>query len=275
MRENNFGDGRQHDAEEFLGFLLEVLEDELNMARDKGPLAVLTSSQEEVRRKWPVLRSSWMEWQRFLHSSDSFITHKFRGQSVFTRTCSHCGFESKSWDTWLTIQLPILEVQSQTLSDALTRRFENSGSLEDYRCESCKAKGNKSTLQEKLSRCPDILIIMFKRGLTDLNCRARKITTRLTFPLDDLDMDRYFIPVDGVVSEKLDRSYMKPFKYDCYAVIQHAGRTITSGQYWTLLRDLRKDRKTWTRFSDEQVTTVPAIRTQDSESYVLFYERQK
>jgi ubiquitin carboxyl-terminal hydrolase 8 len=273
-----FGGPRQQDAEEFLSFLLEVLEDELNVARDKGPLLALTPAQEEVRRQQPLIKSSWMEWQRYQYSHRSFITQSFCGQSVTDQTCNHCGFVQRAWDTWMTCPVDIEHMRSsrdKSLERALGYRFGRRELLEDYKCDKCKHTG--ATRTETISRCPEILVIMLRRTLY-VNNRTEKSHVAVSFPLDNLSMDPYFISLEGRGTEQLDRSFLEPFRYDCYAVVQHQGNTIDAGHYWAFVRDLQSStREDWYKFEDTRpIVPVKDIRkaSQNALSYLLFYRRQ-
>lgn len=119
-----------------------------------------------------------------------------------------------------------------------------------------------------ISRCPTYMIIDLKRA-TD-----HKIKTQITFPLDNLDMTPYFVPQTADMSKQSIneyKQYIGPFRYQCYAVIQHEGATIDSGHYWTLVRDLKEDK--WWEMNDRNVGLTSASKTQTANSYILFYRR--
>jgi ubiquitin carboxyl-terminal hydrolase 8 len=279
--ENKFGGRNQHDAEDFLNWFLDKLEADLNKARDKKSLTALTASQQEVRRQQPDIRSCWMEWQRFLHNNNSFISQTFRGQTISYLTCPKCDFVQKSWEPWLDVQLEIPLQGQGTLEDALNTRFNSNQAVDDYRCDNCKHVGGER--RERLSRCPDVFIIMLRRhGYNWETKETKKVRTRVTFPLDGLSLDPYFISLEGRGPEQLDNGVLEPFVYDCYAVIQHRGTMITSGHYWALVRERAPDDpagEAWYKYNDSEVTKIPhqGVRkaTQAAESYILFYHRRK
>jgi ubiquitin carboxyl-terminal hydrolase 8 len=165
--------------------------------------------------------------------------------------------------------------KDKSLERALQYRFGRSEPLEDYKCDKCKETGASRT--ETISRCPEILIIMLRRTLY-INNRSQKSHVPVSFPLDNLTMDSYFISAEGKGSEQLDRSFVKPFRYDCYAVVQHEGSTIDAGHYWAFVRDLQPStREDWYKFEDTRpIVQVKDIRkaTQNALSYLLFYKRQ-
>jgi ubiquitin carboxyl-terminal hydrolase 8 len=182
----------------------------------------------------------------------------------------------------LTCHLEIDELANstvKTLERALERRFLRSESL-DAKCDRCKATGSDRV--EKLSRCPEVLIITLKRFKWMINGDyGTKDKTVVEFPLDNLVLDPYYIDADEIVPENRDRGCQKPFKYDCYAVVQHTGETIRSGHYFAFVRDLSSApgpaSKNWYEMNDQNVGLVKDVRQKlrIGESYILFYQRQK
>jgi len=240
----------------------------------------LTASQEDVRRRQPDIRSSWMEWQRFLHGNNSFISRNFRTLTLISYTCHHCGFIMKSWDNVLQIDLDIPEHGRGSLEDSLNHRFLRTETIGDYRCDNCKHTGPGK--QERFARCPEILIFMLRRhGFNKELNLAYKRQSVITFPLNNLSMDPYCISLDGRGSEELDKSFLKPFIYDCYAVVQHRGDDIKSGHYWTLVKERDAGtggREQWFKYNDSILQTVGDIKKEsmtNAETYLLFYERRR
>jgi len=199
-------------------------------------------------------------------NNDSFITSTFGGQLASIITCGLCNHVVRSFDPWLSFQLAIRSSGVQTLRNALDE-YMKLEDLGDYKCDSCHRNGScKRKIQ--ISRCPDILIIQLKRA----QGTSIKTQTVVNFPLDGLDMAPYFIDVP-VGSSQNGRRVTPPFKYTCYAVIQHSGSSVTSGHYWSLVRD-RRDAQKWWKLEDRQpVIEIPSTRTQVRESYILFYSR--
>lgn len=221
-----------------------------------------------------------MEWQRFLHNNNSIISKNFRGQTISYITCLQCGFVQKSWETWLDIQLEIPEIREASLEQSLNKRFNIGESLDGYRCDNCKHCAGER--RDRLSRCPEILIIMLRRHGYDKSRGPYKRGTKVTFPLDGLSMDPYFISLDGRGTEELDSGVLKPFTYDCYAVIQHRGSQPTSGHYWALVKERAPDeagREAWFIYDDRKVNRIQRQEvlniTQSIDSYILFYQRRK
>jgi uncharacterized UBP type Zn finger protein len=197
-----------------------------------------------------------------------------------TYICRHCGYVMKGWDNVLQIDVAIPEEGHYTLQDSLNNRFYKTEILSDYRCDDCKHLGVDK--HERFARCPEILIFMLRRhGWDYVKNLPKKNQSSVTFPLENLSLDPYCISLDGRGSEQLDKSFLKPFIYDCCAVIQHRGDNIRAGHYWTLVKERDAGtggREVWFKYNDDILETVADITKEamtNNETYLLFYERRR
>jgi ubiquitin carboxyl-terminal hydrolase 8 len=256
-------------------WLLERLQEDFNYSRARGPLLPLTTSQEAVRRRQPDIRSSWMQWQRYYHTNGSVITDNFYGQETHTITCPSCGFVEKSWQAWGQIPLP-MNVPSNSsigLDGLLDAMYAQPTVVEGYRCNNCKQEGSERSV--KISRCPQILIIVLSR-YEWTGVKAVRKNTRVSFPLSNLSLDSYFISDEGKGSERLDYGFTAPFNYDCYAVVRHKGQNPHEGHYTCLVKETaRSGKDIWVEYDDQRVTEVENIHKTiyNKEAYMLFYRR--
>jgi ubiquitin C-terminal hydrolase len=186
----------------------------------------------------------------------------------------------KGWDNALQIDLDIPEEGRGSLEESLNQRFLKTETLGDYRCDNCKHMG--ADKQDRFARCPEILIFMLRRhGFNKEQNLPYKKQGIVTFPLNNFSLDPYCISLDGRGSEELDKGFLKPFIYDCYAVIQHRGDEIKAGHYWTLVKERDAGtggREQWFRYNDSILETVENIKKAtmtNAESYLLFYERRR
>lgn len=77
----------QHDAEEFLGFLLDGLNKDLNLIKKSpGPVKMTEGREKNLER----LPRSQSEWDICKRSNDSFIVRCFHGQYEDQLRCAGC-----------------------------------------------------------------------------------------------------------------------------------------------------------------------------------------
>lgn len=146
-------------------------------------------------------------------------------------------------------------------------------------CPHCKCR-RQATKQILITRVPQILCIHLKRFFR-VDRAQQKISTIVDFPLHGLDIGpcvgATFRREEANSTSHPDWAVTPPFAYDAYAVMRHHGNTIMSGHYTAVVKD--KVRNMWVNFNDERVAEVDpprlpaASRLQNSEAYILFYER--
>ena len=109
-----------------------------------------------------------------------------------------------------------------------------------------------------------------------------KLETVFTFPEYGLDLTPTFPPDNPPSTHPLPRQQTGPFLYDVYAVIQHGGKSIAHGHYWTLQKNFDKPRTVngspgagaWHKYNDETVTPASFADTQTSNTSGIFLVRQ-
>lgn len=262
------GNKRQHDSAEFLEFLLEILHDELNMHRNIPPYNK-SPKEKELRDLQPIMDAAAAEWASFLRSDDSLISQQIMGEYVVITKCTVCQRDSRYWQPFTTLQVPIYDGRRQTIIEAIQDQYSKPEEIEAYRCDRC-GKDTPAIQYRMFSRLPNYLILQLMR----FHDPARKITTLITFPSRDLDMEPMFVAHDQSSLQKLGIS---SFKYDCYGVIQHIGQGIGSGHYITTINHFQNGRPSpdWWRYNDRVVSKSNWQDTQTKEASVLFYKLQE
>ncbi|ETO17269.1 ubiquitin specific peptidase, partial [Reticulomyxa filosa] len=96
-----------HDAEEFIGWLLDGLNEDLNRAKEK-PYYELKDS--DGRDDTDVASE---QWQLHLKRNQSQVVDLFAGQQKSTLTCSECDYTSVKFDPFTVLQLPLPDKDSQ------------------------------------------------------------------------------------------------------------------------------------------------------------------
>ena len=254
----------QQDAQEFLGFLLDGLHEDLNPYASRGKLRPLSEEEERRREKMPAQQASNIEWQRYTHQNYSVVVNWFQGQLSSRLKCLTCGITSTTYSPFMYLSLPIPSSKrgNFTLRDCL-EEFVKEETLEKddaWHCPNCK-KPRKATKKLTVTRLPHILIIHLKR-FTNRGPWRDKLNTFIDIPLKALDLTKYVPPL--LVKEDMPKGMAPPtaevtppFFYDLYAVCNHYG-TLNGGHYTAFVRNSYKGG--WNSFDDSKATFVDESR---------------
>lgn len=146
-----------------------------------------------------------------------------------------------------------------TLNDCLSIFF-GTDPLEgdnEYSCQICTKK-NKGVKYLKILELPEVLCIHFKRYES---VGSAKITTHVSFPLKNLDLAQF-------MSED---SQSQCTTYNLVACICHHGSALLNGHYTT--HALNCYDGNWYQFDDQYVMSVNEDQVENSEAYILFYQK--
>lgn len=274
---------RQQDAKEFFDFVVDCLHEDLNINWQRTPLRPLTFSEEMQRERMPVARVSKIEWDRYCHREESFISSLFAGQHASRLRCTTCKKTSTTYEAFYSISVEIPVEGTGDIYDCLRSycKEEMLSGDEVWKCPHCKCK-RMATKQIIITRAPQILVVHFKRFSASKTQSARKIHTPIEFPLHGLRMDDFVIsypsagPQDPRAPPPMGAT-VPPFTYDAFAVLRHLGSSMGSGHYISLVRDA--ERQCWRKFDDERTTDFnprdlrSRDRLQNEQAYIVFYER--
>lgn len=274
-----WGVDRQQDAKEFIDFLLDCLHEDLNFNWQKSPLHPLNSGEERKRESMAVNKVSRLEWERYSHREDSFISSLFAGQHASRLRCRTCNNTSTTYEAFYSISIEIPRRARADIHECLSSycKEEMLSGDEVWRCSYCKCEreANKRII---ITRAPQFLVVHFKRFSASKTQSARKVHTQIDFPLHGLNMEPYICSSrDPQGSEENDPAITPPFIYDAYAVMRHLGSSGNGGHYVSLCKDAA--RGCWRKFDDDRVSDFdPArLRTSDrlqnEDAYLVFYAR--
>ncbi|PYI12725.1 ubiquitin C-terminal hydrolase [Aspergillus sclerotiicarbonarius CBS 121057] len=274
---------RQQDAKEFFDFAVDCLHEDLNINWQRTPLRPLTFEEEMQRERMPVPKVSKIEWDRYCHREESFISSLFAGQHASRLRCTTCKRTSTTYEAFYSISVEIPPSGSGDIYQCLRSYCQEellSGD-EVWKCPYCKCE-RVATKQIIITRAPQILVVHFKRFSASKTQTARKIHTPIDFPLHGLRMDDFVFsapnqgPANGVPQDPIAAT-VPPFTYDAYGVLRHIGASMGSGHYISLVRDAQ--RQCWRLFDDERVMDFNPRdmrhkdRLQNEQAYIVFYER--
>lgn len=276
---------RQQDAKEFFDFVVDCLHEDLNINWQRTPLRPLTFEEETQREKMPVPKVSRIEWDRYCHREESFISSLFAGQHASRLRCTTCKRTSTTYEAFYSISVEIPASGTGDIYQCLQSycQEEMLSGDEVWKCPYCKCE-REATKQIIVTRAPQILVVHFKRFSASKTQMARKIHTPIEFPLHGLRMDDFVISspngANGSGGSAQDTSAAAttgPFTYDAYAVLRHIGSSMGSGHYISHVRD--GQRQCWRKFDDERATDFNPRdlrykdRLQNEQAYIVFYER--
>lgn len=288
---------RQQDAKEFFDFVVDCLHEDLNINWQRTPLRPLTFAEEMQRERMPVPRVSRIEWERYCHREESFISSLFAGQHASRLRCTTCQRTSTTYEAFYSISVEIPPAGTGDIYQCLHSycKEEMLSGDEVWKCPYCKCE-RVATKQIIITRAPQILVVHFKRFSASKTQSARKIHTPIEFPLHGLKMDPFVISPSSSSSSDVASSSnssssgpnhggpaviggatVPPFTYDCYGVLRHIGGSMSSGHYISLVRD--EQRHCWRKFDDDRTTDFNPRdlrhkdRLQNEQAYIVFYER--
>ncbi|KAG2417585.1 hypothetical protein HFD88_008804 [Aspergillus terreus] len=276
---------RQQDAKEFFDFVVDCLHEDLNINWQRNPLRPLTFEEEMQREKMPVAKVSRIEWDRYCHREESFISSLFAGQHASRLRCTTCKRTSTTYEAFYSISVEIPPSGTGDIYQCLRSycQEEMLSGDEVWKCPYCKCE-RVATKQIIITRAPQILVVHFKRFSASKTQSARKIHTPIDFPLHGLRMDDFVFASAPPVSNDANAAVRQdmsptapPFTYDAYGVLRHIGSSMGSGHYISLVRDAQ--RQCWRKFDDDRSSDFNPRdlrykdRLQNEQAYIVFYER--
>lgn len=205
-----FRDYEQHDAQEFLRFLLDALHEELNKGNKSAQPQKLTRTLEGTQ-KLENLAELW--WNTSLLRDNSGLTDLFQGQLVHILTCSKCHNSTYTFEVFLDLSLPIpVTNRGRSTGCSLQQCFEEFTSekaIEGVKCKHCGPQVCMGRMM--VQRFPRVLVLHLKRFAMNMHSEG-KINAPVTCPSAKLDLSRYSL------SAGMSR-------YDLYGIAHHMGDT--------------------------------------------------
>lgn len=286
---------RQHDAHEFLRYMLDRLHTELQQVSfpvvdtstgSGGGVGGSSHKPGEGGGGGGGVKPNPYNVPALSHlhtkGRNSIVTNVFGGILQSEVRCLICGMESKKHDPFLDLSLDIPEKfynKESTdgggdkdkdgnapvchISDCLSSftEVEELAETELYYCNSCKCK-QKSTKRFWIRRLPNVLCLHIKRFRWN-NFYRTKIDLRISFPINALDMSQ-FVLNNGPETRRSNSSCNV---YDLAAVIVHHGNGSSCGHYTSFAIN----NGVWMHFNDHTVKEVSSAAVADCKPYILFY----
>ena len=240
----------QHDAHEFMRFLLNELHEEINRSSEEG-------------RKSPAHNEILEEaCARHLTWEDSRISQLFSGMLRSDVCCSVCNNQSTVYIPFMDLSLPIVKRKQRSFYNAISteatvlladclRMFTTEDILDEEESPYCNTciKPTKSSRHVSIAKLPRYLVIQLKR--LSYHPKRTKLSTRVEF-----DYTWELIDSDNTV--KL---------YSLYAVVCHSGG-VSGGHYTAYCNHCG----VWRCFDDKIIKSVTWEYVAHQEAYILFYK---
>lgn len=230
-------------------------------------LKVYCKYLDEHMREYAIL-SALEYWEKFIQPHHSIIRDLFTGMTYTETKCNECKITSLSFEPFIMLSIAIPESNTSVkLSDCL-REHSSKYMLVDknkYQCSNCKDYRD-ATQVTFIWEVPEILIIHFKRFTSELignYCRTEKNSTKIDFPLTDLDLSEYISPYNKKVA-----------KYELYGAVQQFG-SLSGGHYIACCKNAINN--SWYEYDDRNVTYIEKGKVESelvsSSAYMLFYKK--
>ncbi|KAM6222953.1 ubiquitin carboxyl-terminal hydrolase 10 [Rhynchocyon petersi] len=276
--------GRQEDAEEYLGFILNGLHEEmLNLKKlispnneklsiSNGPQGPLTNadhqeepgegSEEEWEQVGPRNKTSVTRQADFVQTP---ITGIFGGhiRSVVYQQSSK---ESATLQPFFTLQLDIQSDKIRTVQDALESLVARESVLGYTTKTKQEVEISRRVTLEKL---PPVLVLHLKRFVYEKTGGCQKLIKNIEYPVD-LEISKELLS-PGVKN----KSFKCHRTYRLFAVVYHHGNSATGGHYTTDVFQIGLNG--WLRIDDQTVKVITQYQvvkpTAERTAYLLYYRR--
>ncbi|KAA1109051.1 ubiquitin-specific protease doa4 [Puccinia graminis f. sp. tritici] len=272
----------QQDAQEFLGFLLDGLHEDLNLVTNKPPPLEMTPEREAALETLPTQIASAKEWEIYKRRDNSVIVELFQGQYRSRLQCLTCNTTSTTYNTFMYLSLPIPNkrgISKVSLTQCLDAFLKEEIMEKDdaWNCPKCKTR-RKATKRLSLAKLPPILLIHLKR-FSFKGPFSDKLETFVQYPLYGLDLSSYVPPplspaalsneLKPVYEDVATRSSPESNIYDLYAVCNHFG-SLSSGHYTAFARS----QKDWYNIGDSRVSKTDEKSVKARSAYLLCFRRR-
>ncbi|KAI1738913.1 hypothetical protein F4680DRAFT_152582 [Xylaria scruposa] len=261
--------GHQQDAEEFLGFLLQALDNECTHVMrqlNESSAGNIPSTATSTGASTPTNVSDGNEWlevgrkQRAaitrssgLQTASSPISKVFSGQLRSTLRVPGLS-DSVTFETYQPLQLDIGDAHVNNIVDALKHLTRSEKLTGDF--GSPRLDPKPTTKQVLIESVPPVLILHLKRFSYNASENSTgKLWKNIDYPLE-LELPKEMIsPIKRAV---LQAEGAGSLKYRLTAAVYHHGKSASGGHYTVDLR--RQDGREWIRVDD---TVIRRIRSED------------
>lgn len=241
----------QHDSQELLAFLMDGLQEDLNKVKVKPYLKAPGDDLDPQT-------AADMAWENHKKRNESIMVELFDGLFMSTVQCMVCSKESRTFDSFSNLTLPLPPHKSQcTLEDCLKlfTKPEKMAGDDKWFCPKCRQR-REASKRIQIWKLPRILVVHLKRFQYEGMWR-QKLQTAVNFHMDQVDMSAFVVGPKSATR-----------CYNLHAVSNHYG-TMHGGHYTAFAKNVYD--KKWYKFDDQYVTDMSPRDVVTSAGYLLFY----
>ncbi|XP_030045327.1 ubiquitin carboxyl-terminal hydrolase 10 [Microcaecilia unicolor] len=280
--------GRQEDAEEYLGFILNGLHEEMlelkkllfpqieKISVSNGPEMQLGHEEEEQQLQQQDGEGSEDEWEQVGPRNKSSVTRQadfvqtlitdIFGGHIRSVVYQHSSKESATLQPFFTLQLDIQSDKIRTVQEAL----ESLVARESVQGYTTKTKQEvEISRRVTLEELPPVLVLHLKRFVYEKTGGCQKLIKNVEYPVD-LEISKDLLS-PGVKS----KIFKGQRTYRLFAVVYHHGNSATGGHYTTDVFQIGLNG--WLRIDDQAVKVINQYQvvkpSAERTAYLLYYRR--
>jgi len=259
-KKNDMWDEHNHqDSQEFFNFLISQIKEEIGEKVTEIPGSNMTNHNSVSEAIDNIIATNALTM--YQSHEYSILTELFDGLYKNTCSCACCKSTNIKFEPFLTLAVDI--DNNTNLYDCLNQLCHDTQLDEDNKltCGFC-GLSNRAHKKTLLWKTPKILVIHLKR----FGVGAGKITTKIDYPIKDLDLSDY---IDSNSPYKLNS------KYDLVGVNLHqalgGSLNINAGHYTSLVKNMNNYK--WYLYNDSEQPELQFKKEnlQDKDAYLLFY----
>ncbi|EFJ22772.1 hypothetical protein SELMODRAFT_415974 [Selaginella moellendorffii] len=190
--------GSQQDAQEYLMFLLNALDQELKQGHDM-----------RAATKMKPVKSGRKDRKGGGQVQSSLVAEIFEGQSRTKLQCPKCSNEaSVTLETFMSLSLP---VPSSTVGNTITlesciQEYTKDDMLDAWCCSKCKSKQHNICKKMEFVKLPACLILHLARFKCDSSGNVEKIDTAIDIP-ESVEISGQHYSLYGLINHTGDADY--------------------------------------------------------------------
>ncbi|KYO37903.1 ubiquitin carboxyl-terminal hydrolase 10 [Alligator mississippiensis] len=277
--------GRQEDAEEYLGFILNGLHEEMlilkkllspqneKLSVSNGPETQTINEEEDPEEQG---EGSEDEWEQVGPRNKSSVTRQadfvqtpitdIFGGHIRSVVYQQSSKESATLQPFFTLQLDIQSDKIRTVQDAL----ESLVARESVQGYTTKTKQEvEISRRVTLEELPPVLVLHLKRFVYEKTGGCQKLIKNIEYPVD-LEISKELLS-PGVKS----KIFKGQRTYRLFAVVYHHGNSATGGHYTTDVFQIGLNG--WLRIDDQAVKVINQYQvvkpSAERTAYLLYYRR--